>query len=250
VGIIGLPNAGKSTLFKALTKKQVDIANYPFTTINPNVGVVQVPDERLEKLVEIFKPEKITPATIEFIDIAGLVKDAHQGKGLGNKFLGRIRETNILVEVVRVFEDKNVSHIEGSIDPQRDIKIVQTELKEANIAKPIVYVFNDTIENIENIENIDKLIEICYKSLGLITFYTIKGGKEMRATKIEEGKGILSAAEKIHTDFKEKFIKAEVIAYHNLIEAGSWQAARKKGFIRTEGKDYIVRDNDVIEFKI
>ncbi len=253
IGIIGLPNVGKSTLFQALTKRQVDIANYPFTTIEPNVAVVPVPDEKLKKLTEIFKPGKITPAAIEFLDIAGLVKEAHLGKGLGNKFLAKIRETDILVEVVRSFSDENIAHIEGSVNPQRDIKIIEEELKEANINKPLVHLFNSD-NRIFMIEgkpvSIDEIISFCYRTLDLLTFYTIKGGKEVRASKIKKGSGILDAAEKIHSDFKEKFIKAEVISCDELLEAVSWQKAREKGLIRTEGKEYIVQDSDVIEFKI
>jgi small GTP-binding protein len=270
VGIIGLPNVGKSTLFKALTKKQVDIANYPFTTIEPNVAVVAVPDENLDKLVEILSRqgdlEKVTPAVIEFIDIAGLVKEAHLGKGLGNKFLAKIREANILVEVVRKFENKNVPHVENSIDPERDIKIIEEELKEAGIEKPIIYFFNTDLKDQLEMDDLneeerkelglikssqlDDLIKKCYQTLDLITFYTIKGGKEVRATKLKRGEDILEAAGKIHDDFREKFIKAEVVNVKELIGAGSWLGAREKGLIRTEGKDYIVRDGDVIEFKI
>ncbi|MEW5907606.1 MAG: DUF933 domain-containing protein [Patescibacteria group bacterium] len=253
IGIVGLPNVGKSTLFKALTKKQVHIADYPFTTIEPNVAIVPVPDENLEKLVSILKPEKITPSTIEYIDIAGLVKEAHLGKGLGNQFLAKIREVDLLVEVVRNFRDETIAHIEGSVDPQRDIKIIEDELKEANINKPIVYLFNSD-NRIFMIEkkpvSLDEIISLCYRTLDLITFYTIKGGKEARATKIKRNTNILDAAEKIHSDFKEKFIKAEVISCDDLIGAGSWQRAREKGLIRTEGKDYIVQAGDVIEFKI
>jgi len=290
IGIVGLPNVGKSTLFKTLTKKEVDIANYPFTTIEPNVAVVPVPDENLEKLAKMFKPDKVTPAIVEFIDIAGLVKEAHLGKGLGNKFLAKIRETNLLVEVVRIFSAKggpasggeDVPHIYESIDPERDIEIIKVELKEAGIEKPIIYVFNikpdlnfqlpgkyqglaiplkEEMEITELSDEekqeleiktsglLDDLIRICYQALGLITFYTIKGGKETRATKIEKETNILDAAEKIHTDFKEKFIKAEVVDCKNLIESGGWQEAREKGLIRTEGKEYVVQDGDVIEFK-
>lgn len=289
IGIIGLPNVGKSTLFKALTKKEVDIANYPFTTVEPNVAVVPVPDENLEKLARIIKPEKITPTTIEFIDIAGLVKEAHLGKGLGNQFLAKIRETNLLVEVVRVFLSsggvggEDIPHIYETINPERDIEIIKTELKEAGIEKPIIYVFNinpesnfsvpekyqglaialkEEMEVLELSERereelgvkvlglLDGLIKLCYQTLGLITFYTIKGGKEVRATKIKKGTNILEAAEKIHSDFKEKFIKAEVVSCKNLTDSNSWQEARAKGLIRTQGKEYIVQDGDVIEFKI
>jgi len=282
IGIVGLPNVGKSTLFKTLTKKEVDIANYPFCTIDPNVGVVLVPDKNLEKLSKIFKPEKVTPAIIEFIDIAGLVKEAHLGKGLGNQFLAKIRETDLLVEVVRVFNDKNVSHAENSIDSKRDIEIINQELQQAEIKKPIIFVFNinpnsnfqlpkehaglsiplkDELEiselteqerkelEIKNSGLLDNLIKICYDALGLITFYTIKGGKETRATKIKKETNILDAAEKIHADFKEKFIKAEVVFWQDLLDVGSYAKAREKGLIRTEGKEYIVRDGDVIEFK-
>lgn len=253
IGIVGLPNVGKSTLFKALTKKQVDIANFPFTTIEPNVAIVPVPDKNLEKLTEIFRPDKITPATIEFIDIAGLVKDAHLGKGLGNKFLAKIRETDILVEVVRNFTDETVAHIEETIDPQRDIKIIEEELKEADINKPTVYLFNSD-NRIFMIEekpvSIDEIIGFCYHTLDLITFYTIKGGKETRATKIKRDTNILEAAEKIHSDFREKFIKAEVVGVDELIKVGGWQKAREKGLVRTEGKEYIVKDGNVIEFRI
>lgn len=282
IGIVGLPNVGKSTLFKTLTKKEVDIANFPFTTIEPNVAVVAVPDENLEKLSQMLKPEKITPAAIEFIDIAGLVKEAHLGKGLGNQFLAKIRETDLLVEVVRAFEDKNVSHVENSIDPERDIEIIKAELKEDEIEKPIIFVFNvkadagpklpenykgliiplkDELDISELSEDekkeleiktsglVDELIKACYSALGLITFYTIKGGKETRATKVKQGTNILDAAEKIHSDFKEKFVKAEVISCQDLIESGNWHHAREKGLIRTEGKEYVVHDGDVIEFK-
>ncbi len=270
IGIVGLPNVGKSTLFKALTKKQVDIANYPFTTIEPNVAVVSVKDENLEKLSKILSREagleKITPAFVEFIDIAGLVKEAHLGKGLGNKFLAKIREASILVEVVRVFEDKNVAHVENSVDPERDIKIIEEELKEAGIDKPIILFFNTDLKDeleiselseeekkdlgIKSSNLLDNLIKNCYQTLDLVTFYTIKGGKEARATKIKRGGNILEAAEKIHSDFKEKFIKAEVVNVKDLIEVGSWLKAREKGLVRTEGKEYVVKDGDVIEFKI
>lgn len=363
VGIVGLPNVGKSTLFKALTKKSVDIAAYPFTTIHPNIGVVPVPDERLEKIAEIVKPEKITPTIIEFIDIAGLVKGAHKGEGLGNQFLAKIRECDAILEVVRVFEAEQIEHVEKNIDPERDIEIIQTELimkdletiekqlqklesevksgdkekikklellkkikealsqgkliSELNLTneeisqikefqfltqKPIIYLFNisekqikeepQKFERVLNMDigreqkgwqvggnsislfldfkieeeiselsekeaqemgfqpKIDQLILLCYNTLDLITFYTIAGGKEVRAWTLKRGLKAPEAGGKVHSDFKEKFIKAEVISWQKLFEAGSWQIAREKGWIRTEGKEYLVQDGDVIEFKI
>ena len=344
VGIIGLPNVGKSTLFKALTCQKVDISNYPFCTIDPNIGIVKVPDDRLFKIAEIIKPEKTTPSVIEFVDIAGLVKNAHKGEGLGNQFLSHIREVNAICEVVRAFSDEKISHIEGSINPERDIEIINTELimkdletienhliklkkqsktrdknaeksiqilekmkeilnngtmlnqikiedeekkliKELCLltAKPIIYVFNTDITDIEentgsdsntiylNLQlecemselsdkekeelelppsKLQKLIKMCYKALELITFFTIAKGKEVKAWPIKKGTFAPQAGGIIHSDFEEKFIKAEVINWEKLIQSGSWNNAREKGLIRTEGKNYIVQDGDVIEFKI
>jgi len=343
VGIIGLPNVGKSTLFKALTRQKVDISNYPFCTIDPNIGIVKVPDNRLLKIAEIIKPEKVTPSVIEFVDIAGLVKNAHKGEGLGNQFLSYVREVNAICEVVRIFSDEKVSHVEGNPDPKRDIEIIKTELimkdletienhliklkkqsrtgdknaeksvqilekmretlndgtmlndieigeskeliKELGLltAKPIIYVFNadksapniekklspNTIYlnlqlecemsdlNDEEKEELDlphsklpELIKMCYKALGLITFFSIAKGKETRAWPIKKGTFVPQAGGIIHSDFEEKFIKAEVINWEKLIQSGSWNSAREKGLIRIEGKNYIVQDGDVIEFKI
>lgn len=286
VGIVGLPNAGKSTLFNALLSRQVAaVAAYPFTTIEPHEGVVALPDERLEKLSEIVKPEKTTPATVNFIDIAGLVKDAHKGEGLGNQFLAKIKEVDAVVQVVRAFEDPDVPHYYQTVDPQRDIEIVNLELELAEIKKPTIYVLNTDEKSITSSPSItgiaicaklemelgeltpeerkeylvqlgikesglEKLIREAYKILGLITFYTIKGGKEVRAWSLESGFTALEAADKVHTDFAKNFVKAEVIFFPDLVAAGSWKTAQEKGKVRLEGKDYQVQDGDVIEFKV
>lgn len=345
VGIIGLPNVGKSTLFKALTQQEVDISNYPFCTIDPNVGVVQVPDERLQKIIEITKPQKVTPTIIEFIDIAGLVKGAHKGEGLGNQFLAHIREVDAVLHIIRAFLDKDIKHVEEGVDPQRDIGIVNTELimkdletidkhiekiekdvkskdkdrikefeilqkirkainegnpvsavnlgeKEREVIKhlnfltikPIIHILNtkeddDSFGVLKSLpENtlpidlkielectelskkelkelnlkfrLDVLIKTCYKILNLVTFYTIKGGEETRAWTVEQGAKASEAGGIVHSDFQEKFIRAEVVNYKDLLEVGSWAKARAEGLIRTEGKDYIVKDGDIIEFKI
>jgi len=285
VGIVGLPNVGKSTLFKALTKRQVDIADYPFTTIDPNVGVIQVPDERLKKIAETVKPEKVTPTVIEFVDIAGLVKNAHRGEGLGNQFLAQIRNCDAILEVVKVFGENPT--------PEEDIETIKIELEmkdleskstvrtqeEKNLLsqKPIIYLYNTsngeiTKNGIVNLNlkleeeiselsekekkelgvqsQLDKLILACYNILDLITFYTITGGKETRAWTLKKGSKAPQAGGKVHSDFEEKFIRAEVIPWKSLIEAGSWPKAREKGWIKTVGKDYVMQDGDVIEFKI
>jgi len=281
VGIVGLPNVGKSTLFKALTKRQVDIADYPFTTIDPNVGVVAVPDQRLEKIAEVIKPEKVTPTVIEFIDIAGLVKNAHKGEGLGNQFLAQIRNCDAIVQVVRAFGE--------NINPEEEIETVRTELELKDLEskekenllskKPVVYVYNTsngklTKNDIVNLSlnlkmeeeiselseeekkelgvksQLDGLILACYNILDLITFYTITGGRETRAWTLKRGSKAPQAGGKVHSDFEEKFIRAEVILWKSLVEAGSWPKAREKGWIKTVGKDYVMQDGDVIEFKI
>ncbi len=296
VGIVGLPNAGKSTLFNALAQRRLSpTASHPFTTIEPHEAVVAVPDKNLEKLADIVQqtnPQtQVIPATVTFIDIAGLVKGAAEGEGLGNQFLAKIREVDAIVHVVRNFEDENVPHVgypSGNEDPKKNIEIVQEELQKAGIEKPTLYVLNVSEKDLPNELKIDikPLIKICakleedlsdlsseerqeylkqsgieqsaldiliresYKLLNLITFYTIKGGKEVHAWTLREGENVIRAAEKVHTDFAKKFIKAEVIPVQALIEIGSWKKAHELGKIALSGRDYIVKDGGVIEFKV
>ncbi len=279
---MGLPNVGKSTLFNALTKKGVPAENYPFCTIDPSVGIVPVPDERLTKLSEISKSKKTIPAVVEFVDIAGLVKGASEGAGLGNKFLSHIREVDAIIEVVRIFEDKNMIHVHDKIDPLFDIEVINFELEQAGIKKPTLYVLN-TSEIVNPLAfgtppsqgeiigkpgdflskipgpylivdpifgtGLDHLIKASYDLLGLITFFTT-GEDESRAWTTVRGATAPIAGKSIHTDFRDKFIRAEVVAYEKLMEAGSFVKAKEKGWVRTEGKEYIVKDGDIIEFLI
>ncbi len=325
IGIVGLPNVGKSTLFKILTKNEVNIANYPFCTIDPNVGVVIVPDERLDKLAAMSKSAKKIPAIVEFYDIAGLVKGASAGEGLGNKFLSHIREVSAIVEVLRCFGGSEIIHVENTIDPVRDLEIINVELilkdletvnkriesagaearggkkeamrelealKEAKVllekgdllvsfadknlfahlqlltTKPQIYFLNGIESDVsdalkEKIKNLDAayvvadlssasdvfgLVSEAYKTLNLMSFFTT-GEDETRAWTIALSLKAPQAAGAIHTDFEKKFIRADVINWQKLLEAGSWSVARQKGWIRTEGKEYIFQDGDVAEFK-
>ncbi len=316
IGIVGLPNVGKSTLFQALTKKSVLIANYPFATIDPSVGVVAVPDARREKLAKLSSSAKDIPAAVEFVDIAGLVKGASEGEGLGNQFLQHIREVDAIAHVVRIFENTNITHVDATINPLADIELINTELTLADMEKegkkkattqemprlsekPVLYVLNkesgghnldenpsdprwvalmDYFEahkalwvvvdaNVENDlrelahddktdfrreygmfeDGLDALIRKGYELLGLMSFFTT-GPDETRAWTIKRGATAPEAGAAIHSDFKDKFIRAETIAWDKLIEAGSWSAARDRGWIRTEGKEYVVQDGDVMEF--
>ena len=359
LGIVGLPNVGKSTLFNAITNAGAEAANYPFCTIEPNVGMVTVPDRRLDVLAEMYKPEKYTPAIIEFVDIAGLVKGAANGEGLGNKFLSHIREVDAIIHVVRCFSDSNVVHVEGGVDPMRDVEIINMELiysdlemlekridKDKKLAKgdkslneeiaflervrdemnngisaraidmteeesaildtiqlisrmPVIYAANVSEDEVsgeyENNEafkalrahaesehsavmpicasleseiaelegeekqqflddlgipesGLDRLIKASYDLLGLMSFLTA-GPKEVRAWTIRKGLRAPQAAGKIHSDFERGFIRAEIVAYDDLIACGSMAAAKEEGLVRSEGKEYVMKDGDVTLFR-
>ncbi len=309
VGIVGLPNVGKSTLFQALTKKSVLIANYPFATIDPSVGMVAVPDERVDKLAEFSHSEKKIPAAVEFVDIAGLVAGASQGEGLGNQFLSHIRQVDAIAHVVRIFDNPNIASTQEEVNPLADIELINTELELADIDqkdeaqklsnKPVLYVLNreagghnlDEMEqdsrwlrlmeffektnakyvivdaNVENDlrelhtedklqfrqeygvfeDGVNGLIRAGYDLLGLMSFYTT-GKDETRAWTIKKGSAAPVAGAAIHSDFRDKFIRAEVISCNKLLAAGSYAKAREQGLVRTEGKEYVVQDGDVIEF--
>jgi len=277
-GIVGLPNVGKSTLFNALTKAAIPAENYPFCTIEPNIGVVPVPDPRLKRIAGIARPAKVTPATVEFVDIAGLVAGASKGEGLGNQFLAHIRETDGVINMVRCFENENVVHVAGRVDPVGDIEIIHTELALADLA---------TVEkaherNISRVKagdkeavkldallrrarahldqgqpvrslgleepGLDRLARAVYGLLGLQTYFTA-GPKEVRAWTIHAGDTAPQAAGAIHTDFERGFIRAEIIAYTDYVACGGEQGAKEAGKMRLEGKDYVVRDGDVIYFR-
>jgi len=282
IGIVGLPNVGKSLLFKILTKQEVNVANYPFATISPNIGVVATPDERLFEIAQVMHSKKILPAVLEFVDIAGLVAGAHQGKGLGNQFLAHIREVDAIIHLVRIFKDKEIVHYEGEVNPARDIEIIINELKtkdeqsreKVNLLslKPQLIVLNgeekevteELINKIKSLgypyevinlqkglhkESLKKIFEAFCKLLELITFFTANDN-EARSWYVKKGTKIVSAVGVVHSDFEKKFIRAEVIKWDKLIKAGSWQVAKQKGWLKLEGKDYIVEDGDVIMVKI
>lgn len=304
VGIVGLPNAGKSTLFNALAERRLaETAPRPFTTIEPHEAVVPVPDTYLIKLSELVKPDETIPATVTFIDIAGLVKGAHKGEGLGNQFLAKIREVDAVTHVVRGFFDPNISHKHPIYEPGslkqtiEDIKVVNLELELGGIRKkPVIHVLTVDEHELTDVSTqgkVNKIMEVfkdeavaisakleeelidlekkerkaylkelgiettglellihkTYQLLNLISFYTIKGGREVRAWSITRGGTAIEAAETVHTDFAKNFIKAEVISVEDLLEVGGWREAKERGKVRLEGKDYVVQGKDVIEFK-